>query len=189
VYLAATGAHEEARALLRAARTDLESLFGEFDTRLAPLLDNEVRLAILAEAPLEAEATRWRLQALLAQHSDASAAEARVMDEEIAERDAPEAFASPALDILASAEIEPSTEPEMADDDLFGALEFDDGFDLIEPTTASSSEAMASPSATGGLDLSIRNREPAMPPTPANLLGFEVQYGIPQDLLLDGDAA
>ena len=199
VYLAATGDHDEARSLLRAARRDLEVRFGESDTRLVPLLENEVRLAMVAGAAGEVASVRERLQALLARRDepragepyaddamDDAAFEGEIVESEFfaAEQREIDVFAGPPIDIF------PTAEREASEDDLFGALEFEDEFDLIEPTAApsigaSSASASASPS---GPAPGSQPRQPVAPTASANPLGFEVQYGIPQDLLLDGDA-
>jgi tetratricopeptide (TPR) repeat protein len=65
VYLAASGAVSAAQRSLHEAHTSLVARFGEHDLRLAPVLENQVRVYLLACRPEAAEPVLLRLRALL----------------------------------------------------------------------------------------------------------------------------
>jgi tetratricopeptide (TPR) repeat protein len=159
VYLAANGELEEAESMLRVARMSLEHAYGDEDARLAGILENQARVALMMQQPAVAEPALLRLHALLA-----------------------EAGADPSrLQPLFALVAEYREHADMSDDvSIFPDLS-DDGLELIveEPHSP-----LQSPSAQAIRDEGLV--EPGEHPTPdayaqTNPLGFVVQYGVPQE--------
>jgi tetratricopeptide (TPR) repeat protein len=192
VYLAASGAHEEAEATLSVARASLEWRYGDEDIRLITVLENQARIALASGRPAAAEPALLRLHALLVDAGEDPARLNPLFAMVSASRGQSE---------LANNAVETASEPtdELSDDwsdnlpdvlaadttNVFPAILDDDAFDLIDDAPH---EPMRSPSAHA-----IRMEgliEPGLHSTPSapahtNPLGFEVQYGIPQELLLE----
>ncbi len=199
VYLAVCGEHDEAGASLSMARHAIEARFGDFDARLLTILENQALLALAAGQPAAAEPVLLRLHALIGETGgDPSRLEpllARIVEaRRVDERSHSDAGgqADTELDTGVYANVEADEEMATETDenpDIFPVLLDDDAFDLIDDDLH---PPMRSPSAQ-----SIRAAgliEPGMHHTPSqarqtNPLGFEVQYGIPEDILLNGSAA
>ncbi len=181
VYLAASGAHEEAEATLSVARASLEWRYGDEDMRLITVLENQARIALASGRPSAAEPALLRLHALLVDAGEdptrldplfAMVSASRVQSEH--------------TDYVNTEYVETNNADSTAD--VFPAILDDDAFDLIDDAPH---EPMRSPSA-----YAIRMEglvEPGLHSTPSapartNPLGFEVQYGIPQELLLESSS-
>ncbi len=180
VYLAASGSFDEAQSSLEAARLSLEWRYGDEDGRLLTVLENQARIALSAGRPAAAEPALLRLHALLVESGHD-----------------PERLSH--LFALVDASRRPSdgsdalqtyTEPQSGVGDLdvmpdvFPSILSDDEFDIVDeaPLTPLRSPSAHSIRAEGLI-------EPGQHSTPqsfarTNPLGFEVQYGIPQDVLL-----
>ena len=162
VYLAASGALDEARTMLDVATAAIETTFGEEDLLLRSLLENQARLSLLAGQPAAAEPALLRLHALLENAGeDVGQLEALFAQVAAARRDV--------VAELQHASIFPTVE--------------DEEFDLIDDVPH---EPMRSPNAQSILSEGLI--EPGTHSTPAsnahtNPLGFEVQYGVPVELL------
>ncbi len=193
VYLAADGAWDEADVTLGAARHALESRYGDEDARLVTVLENQARFALAAGRPAAAEPPLLRLHALLAEMGEDPARLdpllALVASARAGEPQPP--FGEAHDGIAHAGYAPPSSSQEEADQaadadglDLFPASAHD-AFDLVDDAVH---PPMRSPSAQ-----SIRDEgliEPGTHTTPravarTNPLGFEVQYGIPQEVLFD----
>jgi tetratricopeptide (TPR) repeat protein len=220
VYLAACGAHEEADATLRRARTTLEDRFGDEDVRLASLLENEARLALLVGQPAHAEPALLRLHALVEEAGADPASLAPLFEAVRAARYVPPepAAVGEAVVETESAEeavmetesaLEAVVETEFAEETVVEAqsaeAELDatdlfpvpaqtdsllaDEFDLVDD---SAFPPLRSPSPAAirhaGLIEPGSHATPAPAATRTHPLGFEIQYGVPQELLMDGNA-
>jgi tetratricopeptide (TPR) repeat protein len=189
VYLAASGAHEEAEATLSVARASLEWRYGDEDMRLITVLENQARIALASGRPSAAEPALLRLHALLVDAGEdptrlnplfAMVSASRMQSDEasVSAADAFSADEPGATDIFPAVADTPAPPPRS---DFLN----DDAFDLIDDAPH---QPMRSPSAHA-----IRMEglvEPGLHSTPSapartNPLGFEVQYGIPQELLLE----
>jgi tetratricopeptide (TPR) repeat protein len=213
VYLAACGAHEEADATLRRARHTLESRFGDEDVRLLSLLENEARLALLAGHPAQAEPALLRLHALVEEAGADPASlsplfeavrasrsvptEADVVEGVAAEAVIAEAVVAEAVTTEAVMPEQVTTEAvttELDAIDLFPIPEASDSllpdeFDLVDDAAF---PPLRSPSPAAirhaGLIEPGNHATPAPAATRTHPLGFEIQYGVPQELLMDGNA-
>ncbi len=189
VYLAASGAHEEAEATLSVARASLEWRYGDEDMRLITVLENQARIALASGRPSAAEPALLRLHALLVDAGEdparlnplfALVSASRVQSDSgpVTAKDAFSPDESDSMDVFTAVSDTSATPPRS---DLLS----DDAFDLIDDAPH---QPMRSPSA-----YAIRMEglvEPGLHSTPSapahtNPLGFEVQYGIPQELLLE----
>ncbi len=164
VYLAASGAVDEARAMLDSAMTAIETTFGDEDLRLCSLLENQARLALLSAQPATAEPALLRLHALLENAG-----------EDVSQLD--RLFA-----LVAQARREVSATP--PDIVIFPAAA-EQALELIDDEPHG---PMRSPNAQSILSEGLV--EPGSHTTPAlntqtNPLGFEVQYGVPVEMLSD----
>lgn len=162
VYLAASGAVDEARVMLDSAMTAIETSFGDEDLRLCSLLENQARLALLSAQPATAEPALLRLHALLENAGeDVSRLDGLFA---LVARERREAAATPPdIAIFPAADAEAL---ELIDDEPHGP--------------------MRSPNAQSILSEGLI--EPGTHSTPAsnthtNPLGFEVQYGVPVEML------
>lgn len=164
VYLAAGGQHAEARRTLAQAREGLEAQFGTHDSRLISILENEARLAIAAGDSDAAEAPLSRLQTILAASGDDASRLAPLL-----------------------ARINDATAEFMRARAVADERTDDEDFDLVDIETHA---PFKTPSAERIREAGLI--EPGTHRTPVDLrltnpLGFEVQYGIPQEILLSGN--
>lgn len=169
VYLAASGAVDEARVMFDAASVAIEATFGDEDPRLDSLLENQARLELLAELPAAAEPKLLRLHALRENAGQAVTS----LDELFA------LVAAARRDVIATPQDVASTPKDVS---IFPAGD-DAEFDLIDDDAH---EPMRSPTAQSILSEGLV--EPGMHRTPSsnthtNPLGFEVQYGVPIEML------
>lgn len=197
VYLAACGEHDRAEESLSLARETIEHRYGDEDVRLITILENQARLAIAAGRPSTAEPALLRLHALLSDTGGDPAslqpllelvAEARESytgtDSDVAVTDA--AVTDAAMTDAATPDAATWDAATSEEAELFPSILSDEAFDLVDDTPH---PPMQSPSAE-----TIRHAgliEPGQHTTPVeaqhtNPLGFEVQYGIPQNELHDG---
>lgn len=171
VYLAASGAHEEAATMLDLAREALEAQFGEEDERLLTVLENQARLALAAHQPARAEPVLLRLHALM-EESGVDTSALNALFHRVAE--ARGGSVSSVSDATAPDNATPSS-------DIFAIV--DDDFELIDHDT---DVPMQSPNAQSILrEGLIEPGQHATPPSMrrTNPLGFVVQYGVPLDVL------
>lgn len=179
VYLAASGAFDEANSSLEAARLSLEWRYGDEDARLVTVIENQARFALAEGKPAVAEPVLLRLHALLEETGDDASRLAHLFALVDASR-RPSEGANAATAPVAHPE-EPSDSDVMPD--VFPGILNADDFDIVDDAPP----PLRSPSAQ-----SIRSEgliEPGQHSTPqsfarTNPLGFEVQYGIPQEVLL-----
>ncbi len=179
VYLAATGSFDEASSSLEAARLSLEWRYGDEDPRLVSVLENEARIALAAGSPAAAEPALLRLHALLSESGE-DAERLNHLFALVGASRRPSDGASAAGAHSLSPEDQSETD---AMPDVFPSILSADEFDIVDEAPP----PLRSPSAQ-----SIRSEgliEPGQHSTPqsfarTNPLGFEVQYGIPQDVLL-----
>jgi tetratricopeptide (TPR) repeat protein len=183
VYLAACGESANAEDSLRDALSSLEARFGEHDERLATVLENQARLQLMTQHPDAAEPILLRLHALFDAHAMESTRLTPLFDavRNAREPELPEASASDDMDVFPIArDQEPSVEPESLLDDAFELLDAADYPPMRSPSAAAIRSA--------GLVEPGAHPTPQQAPKRTHPLGFEIQYGIPQELL-DGDAA
>jgi tetratricopeptide (TPR) repeat protein len=180
VYLAASGAFDEAAAALEAARLALEWRYGDEDDRLVTVLENEARIALAAGRPAVAEPALLRLHALLAESGhDPDRLSHLFALVDVSRRPAEGAERAEATSDPFDDHRDADTMP-----DVFPSILSADAFDIVDEIPR---PPLRSPSAQ-----SIRSEgliEPGQHSTPpsfarTNPLGFEVQYGIPQEILL-----
>ncbi len=180
VYLAASGLWDEAASSLEAARRALEWRYGDEDERLLIVLENEARIALAAGQPAAAEPSLLRLHALLSESGHDPERLGHLFALVDASRRPADGMGEPhTTSGLPQDEAEPDAMP-----DLFPSIFSADAFDIVDDVPL---PPLRSPSAH-----SIRSEgliEPGQHSTPpsfaqTNPLGFEVQYGIPQEVLL-----
>jgi len=161
VYLAASGALDEAQATLHHAIRSLEATFGAHDTRLLVPLENEVQFSRLTATSASATDVPWTSTAGEPAHA--------------AERLTPESLAS--IDVFPS----PRALDEANATDEY-ALEF------VEELPPPPPKPTTPPAPWIGSGAPTAGEMPAAAHRPAEShgLGFEIQYGIPSELLLDG---
>jgi len=180
VYLAAKGSWDEAAASLEAARLALEWRYGDEDERLITVLENEARIALAAGRTAAAEPALLRLHALLAESGHDPERLGHLFAFVGASRRAADGTEEPGT----SARLPEDAKELDAMPDVFPSILNTDAFDIIDEVPL---PPLRSPSAQ-----TIRSEglvEPGQHSTPqsfakTNPLGFEVQYGIPQDVLL-----
>jgi hypothetical protein len=206
VYLGAVGANTEAASLIVRAREAMEGRVGDTDMRLIPLLENEARLALLAERMADAEPTLLRLHALL-EEQGADTAHLAPFFERVRQRLTPPTYepvsvatrrepgaplarsrpepmeTGPGATIVQDVGTTEAPAPARAPrrDDIFGAPALDDARDLLGPSA---------PRPIPLSEIAAGHDEPApLPSASHHPLGLEIRYGIPRDLLLDDNAA
>lgn len=184
VYLAACGQRVEAEHSLRDARASLEARFGEHDQRLATVRENQARVQLLAlredASAVPRDATADAQQDPTAIPSDASAEEYELFPLPTDHEEFPDAFTEAGIDVGLEVGTEP---PELSSllEDAFELLDADDFPPMRSPSAdAIRSAGLVEPGAHAPPQEVLRRTNP---------LGFEIQYGVPQELLLEGDAA
>jgi len=202
VYLAACGDVDNATQRLHEARRSLEARFGEDDLRLASVLENLARLQLLTQRPEAAEPLLLRLHALLGEHDRTTASLTPLFEAIRHARMAVPSYEAPAAAVVPNEETLDTHHfdvfPVDASSDVVDALGetsdasslLDDAFELIDaedypPLRTPSPDAIRSagliePGAHATSQEAMKRTHP---------LGFEIQYGIPQDQRLDGNAA
>lgn len=172
VYLAAGGQHEEARRTLAQARAALEARFGEHDSRLISILENEARMAIASGAAAAAAAPLSRLQTILAASGEDSSRLGPLFAHVDAVHGDGDVFGRVDGDVVIDGAVR-DREP---------AFDSADEFDLVDDAAHA---PFQTPSAERIREAGLI--EPGSHRTPVALLrthplGFEVQYGVPQDV-------